>query len=160
MILVDAGHEGIAQFSKDADKTYSVIQRSSNGVIIEHHKLGLTGYVLPHADAEIEKGVISRVTSPCLVMTEQRGENGMTMSVCNPDLGWKSGIQFDSWGKDKFRPPIDPVPMPMTLTLRGQWKLVNAHPEVSLSHLDAGGTNIKIDASDARSIEFVLGSTD
>ncbi len=125
-------------------------------MIVEHHRLGLTGYVLPRTDAEIEKGLIAQVTSPCLVMTSRQREDSLRMSVCNPDLGWKSGVQFDFWDKDRSRPPAEPVPMPVTLTLRGKWTLEVDHAEVNVRRTGADTTTITVAASDARSIEFVL----
>lgn len=156
VILVGAGRERLARFAKDARQTYSVVQRNSRGIIVEHHKLGLTGYVLPRAEVDIEKGLIARISDPCMAMTEQRGETGLTMSVCNPDLGWQAGKQFNFRDKDGYQAPAAPVLMPMTLALRGKWKLAAPHPEVKVMTSDANTTTITIAASDARSIEFQL----
>lgn len=156
VILVGAGPEQLARFAKDARKTYSVFRRHSQATIVEHHKLGLTGYVLPRANVNIEKGLIMRTSAPCLAMTECRGEDSLKMSVCNPDLGWQPGKQFDFRNKDGYQPPAEPVPMPMTLTLRGQWKLAATHPEVTEAESNTKTTVLTIAASDARSIEFQL----
>jgi chondroitin-sulfate-ABC endolyase/exolyase len=156
VILVGSGQERLSQFAENARRAYSLVQGNSRGVIVEHHDLGLTGYVLPRADAEIEKGLIARVTSPCLVMTEELGEHGLTMSVCNPDLGWKAGKQFDFRDKDGYQPPAEPVPMPVTLTLRGAWKLDMPCPDVKLTRTTADATQMIVATSDARSIQFRL----
>lgn len=154
VILVDSGPERLSRFAKNARQVYSVVQGNSRGIIVEHHKLGLTGYVLPRADVEIEKGLIAQVSAPCLAMTEQTDETGLTMSVCNPDLGWKAGKRFQFRDKDGYQPPADPVPMPVTLTLRGKWDLAADHPEVKLVRRHADTTTMTIATSDARSIEF------
>lgn len=159
MILVGSGQNRLAQFAASARRTYSVVQDNSRAVIVEHHRLGLTGYVLPQTEAEIEKGLIARVTAPCLVMTSRQQEDRLTMSVCNPDLGWESGVQFDSWDKEHFRPPANPVPMPVTLTLRGKWTLADDHAEANVLPTDGETTTITVAASDARSIEFTFRKT-
>lgn len=159
VILVGSGQNRLAQFAASARRTYSVVQDNSRAVIVEHHRLGLTGYVLPQTEAEIEKGLIARVTAPCLVMTSRQQEDRLTMSVCNPDLGWESGVQFDSWDKEHFRPPANPVPMPVTLTLRGKWTLADDHAEANVLPTDGETTTITVAASDARSIEFTLRKT-
>lgn len=156
VILVGSGPERLARFAEDARQTFSVVQHNSRAIIVEHHKLGLTGYVLPRVDTEIEKGLFARVTSPCLIMTEQRGEDGLTLSVCNPDLGWERGRQFDFRDKDGYQPPAEPVSMPVTLTLRGKWKLAAPHPEVAVAEAETNATVITVAASDARSIECEL----
>ncbi len=156
VILIGSGQQRLARFAKEAHQTYSVVQRNSRGIIVEHHRLGLTGYVLPRADAKIEKGLIARVSSPCLVMTEQHDEDSLTMGVCNPDLGWEAGKQFAFRNKDGHQPPVDPVPMPVTLTLRGSWSLATVHPDVKVMRTSPDATTITVAASDARSIELKL----
>lgn len=156
VILVDSDPERLARFAKNAGSTYSVVQENSRGIIVEHHKLGLTGYALPRANVEIEKGLIAQVSAPCLAMTEQQDETGLTMSVCNPDLGWEAGERFQFRDEDGYQPPTDPVSMPVTLTLRGKWNLAADHPEVKVIRKDADTTTMTIATSDARSIEFKL----
>jgi chondroitin-sulfate-ABC endolyase/exolyase len=156
VILVGSGQKRLDRFAEIADQTYSVVQRNSRAIIVRHQKLGLTGYVLPRADAEIEKGMISRVNSPCLVMTERRCDDRLTMSICNPDLGWEAGKQFDFRDKDGYQPPAEPVPMPVTLKLRGAWKLDMPCPDVKLTSTTANSTEVIVATSDARSIQFQL----
>jgi chondroitin-sulfate-ABC endolyase/exolyase len=155
VILVGSGPEGLSRFARKAKKTYSVLQRSSREIIVAHHSLGLTGYVLPRADTEIPKGMIARVSAPCLAITKQVNENRLDLSVCNPDLGWEAGRQFDYRDKDD-PPPTEPVPMPVTLTLRGNWRLAATHPEVVAQAVPADTTIITVATADARSIEFQL----
>ena len=147
------------EFAGRARDTYTIIQRNSRGVIAEHHPLGLTGYVLPRPDTEIEKGGIARVSAPCLAMSESLDDDSLRLSVCNPDLGWESGKQFDykkSARDGGISPPMEPVPMPITLTLRGRWDLRRPHPEVRLGERTEMSTELTIATSDARSVEFVL----
>ena len=82
-------------------------------------------------------------------MTKKRGQNGVTMSVCNPDLGWVEGRQFDFRDKDGYQPPIDPVSMPVTLALRGAWKLDMPCGEAQLTSKTTNSTEITVATSDA-----------
>jgi hypothetical protein len=89
-------------------------------------------------------------------MTQRHGEDGLTCSVCNPDLGWEPGKQFDFRNKDGYQPPAEPVPMPVTVTLRGKWELAAPYDEVLVAETGANATVIAVAASDARSMEFQL----
>ena len=164
MILVDSGPEKTTHFAKHAREIYEVMQNNSRGVVVRHHKLGLTGYVLPQANVEIEKGLIDRVTAPCLVLTELLQRGTLRMSVCNPDLGWQAGVQYDyrNSHKEGDQPPTAPVSMPVTLTLKGRWKVNSSTDEVTLTaspnstDTAAPTTEITVATNDARSIEFEL----
>ncbi len=157
VVLVDSSPDELAAFAKKARATYSVINRNSRGIIVEHHELGLTGYALPMANETIPNGSIERVSAPCLAMIETHGENQISMSVCNPDLGWKEGVRYQYKNRDgSSPPPTEPVPTPVTLWLRGEWKLSQSHDEVQVLKPADGVTEVRVQASDARSIEFLL----
>ncbi len=159
VILPGAGSDKTERFAKEAHNHYSVLQRNSLGFVVQHHSLGLTGYVLPRPDIEIEKGLIQQISAPCFAMTESHGDSHLRISVCNPDLGWEAGKQFDY--KKETRDPnsvelFQPVPMPTTITLRGRWSLSQPHNEVSVGKRTVDSTELTITTSDARSIEFTL----
>ncbi len=159
VILPGAGPDKTEQFAKEAHNHYTVTQSNSRGLIVQHHSLGLTGYVLPRPDTKIEKGLIQQVSAPCFAMTRSHDDSQLRMSVCNPDLGWEAGKQFDY--KKHTRDPnsealVEPVAMPVTLTLRGRWSLAQPHPEVTIDKTTKEATQLTFSTSDARSIECTL----
>ena len=156
VILVQAGVDGTQKFAREADKIYTVDQRNSRALIVRHHIKRLTGYVLPRANEFIEKGMVERVSHPCLLMTQDMPNGLLHFSVCNPDLGWKEGEQFNYRKQDGFHPPTDPVVIPITLTLRGAWQLQKPHPATRLILHENNQTSIEVQTADAQSVQFVL----
>ncbi|MGB0154991.1 MAG: polysaccharide lyase family 8 super-sandwich domain-containing protein [Verrucomicrobiales bacterium] len=159
VILPSAGPDKTSKFASEAHNIYNVVQRNSRGIIVQHYPLGLTGYVLPNAGVEIEKGLIREISVPCFAMTEKRGADSLRLSVCNPDLGWEAGKQFD-YKKDSRDPNsqklFEPVSMPLTITLRGRWNLAHPHPEIEVKKSTKDSTTLTFATSDARSIECLL----
>ena len=158
VILPAAGKEKTAAFAKEKTETYSVIQGNSRGIIVESLPFALTGYILPVPDVEIERGMIAQVSAPCLAMIESRGGREIGISVCNPDLGWEPGEQYEfrKQDRDALAPPMKPVSMPVTLTLRGRWELKNADDKVTIDETGEETTRLTVATGDGRNIEFQL----
>ncbi|MEO0413328.1 MAG: polysaccharide lyase family 8 super-sandwich domain-containing protein [Verrucomicrobiota bacterium] len=157
VILPGAGVQKTQAFAKAANDTYSILQKNSRGIIIQHHPLGVTAYALPSKNQEIEQGLIAQADSACLVMTRQLEDGMIKFSVCNPDLGWREGQQYLFKGGVRTDIPTKPVPMPVQLTIRGDWALTGSPSNVEkIASQSPERTVLNIATSDAQSIEFTV----
>lgn len=135
MVWPNCGTDRIEKFAKKP--SYSVIQQDRNAHIVHDKSTQTTSYVLFETPkAEIAgKGELIKADTACLAMIkEEKGK--LQLTVAQPDLAFYSGPSdeaFDENGKRiersiYSRPWIssDSGVIPVTLTLRGKWRLASS----------------------------------
>lgn len=155
VILVRSGEKALAQFATQAAKEYEVRRKDDVAHIVRQKRLGITGYAIAKDKTDIGDAVLQEASAPCLVMTRQIGGEALSVSVCNPDLGWEKGVQYGAKEKEPRKSVMKPIPTPVTLTLHGSWKVQDAATGVTASE-KGKDTLVTIPCEDARSFGFKL----
>lgn len=155
-ILVDCDADRLSDFAAHSGDYYKVLRRDAIAHIVSHAKLNLTGYAIFKANTRLQQGIVEQVNTPCLVMTQGENQPTMRMSVCNPDLDWTKGKEYAFRPKDREdSPPVVAPVTPVRVKLRGVWQLSKTADGVSV-RAENGSTVVRVDCSDAKSVEFTL----
>ena len=119
---------------------YQVIQRDQNAHIIRHTATGLWGCVL-FAEQELAAHTSDGDTLPvrsvdraCLVMAETADDGQLHLSIADPDLNLVGGVN---------------EARTIQITLRGQWRLLEARATVCAWELEGAADKAKVVAADA-----------
>ena len=101
---------------------YDVWQQDSEAHIVHHRDLKITGYALFHRSARPTNGPILSVSLPSLLMTREV-EDGLLLSVADPDFGWNWTIQNPHRQDGTLITNQPSMPRTVTVRLQGQWRL-------------------------------------
>ncbi|MGI5818848.1 MAG: chondroitinase family polysaccharide lyase [Armatimonadota bacterium] len=119
---------------------YEVLSRNEQAHIIRDLQTGITGYALFEAGAVPAGEHVLSVDTPSLVMTQMR-EDGLVISVCDPDLGWTEEVEHS------------PVKL-VRVTVAGAWQ---AEGRAGVSAvIDGDRTIVEFSCGDGRTRESVL----
>jgi chondroitin-sulfate-ABC endolyase/exolyase len=138
MLVVRATPDTMQSLS--ARPPYQVIQRDQNAHIIRHAATGLWGCVLfdeQELAAHTSDGdtlPVSSVDRACLVMAETADDGQLHLSVADPDLNLVDGVN---------------EAQAMQVTLRGQWRLLDAKGTVCAWELEGVAGKVKVISTDA-----------
>ena len=138
-ILVQQPIRRVSRFAEAAE--YVVRQRDGQAHIVHHRGLKTTGYALFNVAARPMKGLIKSVSLPSLVMTREV-EDGLLLSVADPDYGWSREIQTRHRQDGSLVVNQPSVPRTVTVTVRGQWGLEGMHDEVSIADVQSDDTMV------------------
>lgn len=116
--------------SANGEAPVRIRRHNDRAHVIEHEPTGAMAYAL-FRNEPCEIGIVAQADVPCLILTRREGKE-MLLSIVNPDLGWTEGVQFGRRGSFAVLDDSisQPVPTPVQLTLRGDWKL-QPHPLAS-----------------------------
>lgn len=159
LVWVQAPDGSMAALAANPDEWYLVEQKDEVAHVVTHVKKKMTGYAIFQADQIIDKGVVYSTDNDCVLMHEDT-EQGITLSVAHPDLGWldKSLSLYQVWNVKDHNRWLKPVEQAVEITLKGQWQMSGAHP--SISHLGYDSTNdqtrIQFRCLDGKSLEVNL----
>jgi chondroitin-sulfate-ABC endolyase/exolyase len=147
---------------------YRVLQHDDRAHIVHDVPTGTIGYALFEAgDPDcLPRGVpVVSTNIACMAMTKET-EDGLTLSVVDPDLRLYTGVdadQYDDTGKRKevsiySRPWIANESMPslLELTLKGRWRLPGDEPRCRIMSRDDTFTTLQFTCKDATPIEVWL----
>lgn len=151
---------------------YRVLQHDDRAHIVHDVPTGTVGYALFEAGelGRLPEGVpVVSTNIPCMAMTKVT-EDGLTLSVVDPDLRLYAGVdadQYDSAGKRKevsiySRPWIANKSMPslLELTLKGKWRLIGDEAQCRVVSHDDTSTTLQFVCKDAMPIEVRLGAAE
>ncbi len=99
-----------------ADHSVQVLQADSIAHIVTYKPEKLTGYVLFNAKAFSGKDVLVKVSTPCMVILQQKETDKIAVSLVQPDLNFP----VDKKNKNLFECISEPVLV--TVNFNGRWK--------------------------------------
>ncbi|ADV42608.1 chondroitinase family polysaccharide lyase [Bacteroides helcogenes] len=145
--------------------TYKVLQQDHNAHIVRSLTDSLTSYVLFETPQELPgEGLLQKADTSCLVMIrENKGK--LLLTVSQPDLALYRGPSDEAFGEDGkrversiySRPWIgnDSEEIPVTVTLRGLWKVAET-PYCRVLSADGKQTVLRFSCKDAASFDVEL----
>lgn len=145
--------------------SYRILRQDRDAHIVRSLRGGLTSYVLFETPRLLPaEGPLLQADTCCLVMTREE-EGKLLLTVCQPDLALYRGPSdeaFDEHGRRiersiYSRPWKDNASgeMPVTLTLKGRWKVAET-PDCRLLSADKKQTVIRFTCRHAASFEVEL----
>lgn len=163
-VMPQSSSAAMSAFEKSP--AYKVVQKDRNAHIVAFPSKGIYSYVFfEKPQANLNEGLVLSVDTTCLAMTHLIAPTKLTLTVAQPDLALyrgKSDEKFDADGKRVersiySRPWIDNESkvIPLTITLKGQWKLVG-NTKSKLLFSDKQKTIISIDCSEGASYDIEL----
>lgn len=155
--------QGLKDFARRPD--YKVLQQDRNAHIVRSADGELTSYVLFETPDALPAGLLQKADTSCLVMVSDWGKDVM-LTVCQPDLALYRGPSdeaFDAQGKRiersiysrpwKYNASLE---IPVTVTLKGRWQLVDESPAVQVVSADKKSTVIRFACREAASYTVKL----
>lgn len=152
LVLMNASTE--EALKREDQPGYEVLQKDSMAHIVKHHDLNTTGYAIFKASENINKGLLSQVDTPVMLMIKEAGQNAV-MTVANPDL------KLAKWNHNMSVMPNAIVHEGsqgsiVTITLKGHWKPAGYVYELLSSTYADGQTTLQVYCKDGKSIDVPL----
>lgn len=122
------------------------------------------GVVVFESATETGDALVSSATEPCAVWLTETGDNNVTLSVANPDLGYYpkgntwGTFPLQCWSIAKDRQFAASEVQPVELTLRGDWVADKPNDKVTVKGYDAatGTTTVVFNGINAESLTVGL----
>ena len=152
-VLVQQPIRQVRKFAEAPE--YVVRQRDGNAHIVHHRGLKTTGYALFNTAARPMSGLVKSVSLPSLVMTREE-EDGLLLSVADPDYGWSRTIQTRHRQDGSLIVNQPSVPRTVTVTVRGQWGLVGMHDDVSIADVQSDDTMVAFICEHGATVQATL----
>ncbi|TKG96304.1 hypothetical protein EYV94_03340 [Puteibacter caeruleilacunae] len=154
MIQINGGVEGAKHLAKDHDYLFQIIQQDEVAHIVNYKACNTTAYALLSANKTSNDALISKTNTPCLAMVKSTTDNKVELKIQNPELGKidkKIGYNDvnNYWHKSSTVQPV-------TLTLKGSWKLDTPNKEVKVIEMNKTQTTIQFECFDAKVIAIGL----
>lgn len=145
---------------------YTVLSRSDRAHVVLDAASGLTGYALFEAGEVDVPGVLTKVSSPSMLMLKVTGTK-LEGAFVNPDLNLYEGRdrgQYDAGGKLRERSVYAlpwrmsaSKPVPTRVTFKGRWRSADPMHRMRVSYDGKGiTTTVVFDAVEATPIQFTL----
>lgn len=146
--------------------SYRILRQDRTAHIVRLQADGLTSYVLFETPQQLpSEGVLQKADTCCLVMTREKSEDKLLLTVAQPDLALYRGPAdevFDQDGKRiersiYSRPWKDNASgeIPVTLTLKGRWTVAET-PYCKVLSADKRQTVLRFTCKDAASFDVEL----
>lgn len=149
-VVVGSSESQMKSFAKSPE--YRVLQASDDAHIVECRRSGQTSYALFERCEKIDGGAIIAADTSCLAMTKVESKSRVLLSVCQPDLALYRGESDEAFNERGerversiySRPWIgnDSGMIPVTLTLKGEWRDTQGREEVTVTA--GGGTTTTV----------------
>ena len=119
-VLVQRSPDRVSAFAQAPE--YDVWQQDGEAHIVHHREMKATGYALFDTNARPTGGPVEAVSLPSLVMTREV-EDGLLLSVADPDFGWRWEIQTPHRQDGTLVVNQPSMPRKVEVTVRGVWHL-------------------------------------
>ena len=151
-VLVQRSPDRVSAFASSPE--YDVWQRDGEAHIVHHRGMKATGYALFDADARPASGPVVAVSLPSLVMV-QEVEEGLLLSVADPDFGWRWEIQTPHRQDGSLVVNQASMPRQVEVTVRGKWHLVDMY-DLADAEIQSDQTVVAFMCQDGKSVEVKL----
>lgn len=171
----DASYEYLVKFNttmKDMSQVakrpgYKVLQKDRNAHIVESKDSKTTSYVLFETPTKKLPGEwIAKADTSCLAMVKTVNKQHLVLTVAQPDLALYSGKSDEAYDENGkriersiySRPWIeDPSQViPVTITVKGKWKLATTNEAVQLLSSNKENTVIQFNCKEGKSLNVHL----
>ncbi|MEI6555140.1 MAG: polysaccharide lyase family 8 super-sandwich domain-containing protein [Paludibacter sp.] len=146
--------KNIANGMKSSIPPFKILQRDKKAHIVYCERNKTTSYVVYDSSTTLPEGIVSKVSSPCTFITEMKQDGTLALGLADPDL---------HNAETTTNPFRFSMPLELTLTLKGQWKLKD---KVITSGVDApiiktsinldGTTSVTVTCKDGLTTECLL----
>ncbi|MFF2846187.1 chondroitinase family polysaccharide lyase [Streptomyces sp. NPDC058001] len=167
-LLVGATPESMTEFTAamaDAERApYRVLRADDTAHVVRDRVTGITGYAVFEPTRDLRDPLVRGVDTPVMLLTRAQGEDGLVLSVCDPDLRLYEGRDHAQYEKGKytghwtaysrpwFRNPS--APHTLTITLEGRWR---TEPDREWSARIVGNrTVVSVRTVEGRPVQFRL----
>ncbi|MCE2433686.1 MAG: hypothetical protein J4F29_12315 [Candidatus Latescibacteria bacterium] len=151
-VLVQRSPDRVSAFASSPE--YDVWQRDREAHIVHHRGMKATGYALFDADARPANGPVVAVSLPSLVMV-QEVEEGLLLSVADPDFGWRWEIQTPHRQDGSLVVNQASMPRQVEVTVRGKW-LLDGMYDLADARVQSDQTVVAFMCQDGKSVEVKL----
>ena len=151
-VLVQQPFSRVRRFANAPE--YDVLQKDSQAHIVHHRGLKTTGYALFDTDARPANGPVESVSLPSLVMTREV-DNGLLLSVADPDFGWSWTTQDPHRQDDSLIVNQPSESREVEVTMRGKWRLDGVQ-ELVVATVQSDQTVVVFTCQDGKSVEVKL----
>ncbi|MCY4297833.1 MAG: chondroitinase family polysaccharide lyase [Flavobacteriaceae bacterium] len=158
-IHVDGGKKGARDLSENVENLFTIHLQSNDAHIVEYKPKSSVGYALMTENKSTGQ-LVDQTDVPAMVMTTETDQPGVIqIAVMNPEIG--KILRPFTYGDINNRETwhAKPTVQPVTLTLKGEWNLINGNGVAILSS-DENTTQIKFDCIDGQSIQATLKTDD
>lgn len=140
--------EAVDSFGKKVknDKSYEILKADNTAHIVKDKETATTGFVIFDSGKELDNEILQSVSVPSLLMIRKESEK-ITISAVQPDLNF---LEVDGKTISGYSMPVE-----LTITLKGQWKL-NENSTVKSIVLDGKNTVITIECQHGFSNQISL----
>ena len=152
-VLVQSSSGKVHAFANAPE--YEVWQQNHMAHIVHHRDLKTTGYALFNTNASPNKGQIVSVSLPILAMTREV-EDGLLLSVADPDFGWSWTIQDPHRQDGTLIVNQSSMPRTVDVTLRGKWRLDDGMYDLAIATVQSDQTVVAFTCQDGKSVEVKL----
>ena len=151
-VLVQRSSNRVSAFANAPE--YDVWQQDGQAHIVYHRGMKATGYALFDADARPTDGPVVAVSLPSLVMAREV-EDGLLLSVADPDFGWNWEIQTPHRQDGSLVVNQPSMPRKMEVMVRGKWRLDDMYDLVD-AEVQSDQTVVAFMCQDGKSVEVKL----
>ena len=151
-VLVQRSPDRVSAFASSPE--YDVWQRDREAHIVHHRGMKATGYALFDKDARPMDGPVVSVSLPSLVMTREV-EDGVLVSVADPDFGWNREIQTPHRQDNTLIVNQASMPRKVEVTVRGTWRLDGRY-DLAGARVQSDQTVVAFMCQDGKSVEVKL----
>ncbi|GAA4304608.1 chondroitinase family polysaccharide lyase [Aestuariibaculum suncheonense] len=115
------------------DTSFEIKRADSIAHIVLDKESNTMGYVVFEGNKQLENGLLKEVSTPSLIMLQEKGDKEITLSVVQPDLNFpvKENGKFENYSQ----------PVNLILTIKGKWDVIN---ESTVRSIDNSNENTRI----------------
>lgn len=168
-ILVNTDTDGMIKFAEQMKQPetelYSVLQKNKHAHIVKDNKSNTIGYAVFEASNCLDRGLVKAVDTPCMIMTKET-DDGLILSVVDPDLRLYEGIETDQYDKNGNRIEVsvysrqwmknESMSSKLVLTIKGKWALKTENKKCRILPGDKGVTVLEFQSMHGMPVEVFL----
>ena len=151
-VLVQRSPDRVRAFANAPE--YDVWQQDHEAHIVYHRGLKATGYALFDVAVRPKDGPVVAVSLPSLVMAREV-EDGLLLSVADPDFGWIWEIQTPHRQDGSLIVNQPSMPRKVEVMVRGTWRLDDMYDLVD-AKVQSDQTVVAFMCQDSKSVEVKL----
>lgn len=137
-LIYVGGAEKVKAMTGKPELPYTVQQQDNVAHIVFHEAKKLKGYSFFCVPEQLEDNYVATVSVPCMAMLHETGEQKITLSVANPELGFypKDKFPFQVWKIDADKLYVNSEEQPVDVMLHGKWVISKEDADVELIGYD------------------------
>ena len=151
-VLVQRSPDRVRAFASSPE--YDVWRQDGQAHIVHHRGMKMTGYALFDVATRPADGPVEAVSVPSLVMTREV-EDGLLVSVADPDFGWRWEIQTPHRQDGSLVVNQASEPRKVEVTVRGTWRLDGMY-DLADARVQSDQTVVAFMCQDGKSVEVKL----